>query len=52
MGGMGGMGSGGQGQNKERERNTWLTEDEEVWGARSDALGGILGTLPEPGGRR
>jgi hypothetical protein len=34
MGGMGGMGGGGGGgsQEKERERTTWLAEEEEVWG--------------------
>ena len=39
MGGMGGMGGGrgggggGGGDDDERERSTWLTEDEDVWGA-------------------
>ncbi|MFD0630435.1 hypothetical protein ACFQ9X_00960 [Catenulispora yoronensis] len=52
MGGMGGMGAGGQGQNKERESSTWLTEDEEVWGAASTAPGSVLGLLPDQGSRR
>ncbi|MFJ6618732.1 hypothetical protein ACIQOW_14290 [Kitasatospora sp. NPDC091335] len=51
-GGMGGpmvppMGAGaggapGQGE-KERQRTTWLAEDEEVWGTDSDAVTGVIG---------
>ncbi|MDN3354766.1 hypothetical protein [Actinomadura sp. DC4] len=42
MGG-GGMGGGGAGGEKDRDRTTWLVEDEEVWGAET-ALGlGVLG---------
>lgn len=41
MGGGGGMG--GAGGEKDRDRTTWLVEDEEVWGAET-ALGfGVLG---------
>lgn len=39
MAGMGGMGMGGMGQNglgQERERTTWLTEDEDVWGTQPE----------------
>jgi uncharacterized protein YukE len=47
MGGMpmGGAPMGGAGQNKEeeRERTTWLMEDEDTWGARSTAGSGVLG---------
>ncbi|WP_187233755.1 hypothetical protein [Actinomadura sp. HBU206391] len=47
-GGMGGMpmgaGGGGQGGNEEeRERTTWLTEDEDVWGADGDATPPVIG---------
>ncbi|MGP3925589.1 hypothetical protein [Streptomyces sp. 8N616] len=40
-GGMAG-GAGGAGD-QERERNTWLTEDEDVWGADADVAPGVLG---------
>jgi hypothetical protein len=40
-GGMGGMGQGQQ--NQERERTTWLAEDEEVWGTEPDLAPSVLG---------
>jgi len=51
MGGMGGMpfmppmgGMGGQGgEKKERERQTWLSEDEKVWGTDVTAGLGVIG---------
>ncbi|MFI6576134.1 hypothetical protein ACIBFB_10040 [Nocardiopsis sp. NPDC050513] len=46
MGGMGG--AGGQGE-RERQRSTWLSEDERVWGTASDARQTVLGR-PGPGG--
>lgn len=33
------------GQGAARERTTWLTEDEDVWGADSDAPPAVLGAL-------
>ncbi|MFI5843122.1 hypothetical protein ACIA8K_25770 [Catenuloplanes sp. NPDC051500] len=49
MGGMGGMG-GQQNQEKERERKTWLEEDDEVWGTDPDVGPAVIGRvdLPEP----
>ncbi|MBV6699318.1 WXG100 family type VII secretion target [Kitasatospora aureofaciens] len=41
MGGMGG-GMGGQGE-KDRQRTTWLAEDEEVWGTETGAVNGVIG---------
>jgi hypothetical protein len=41
MGGMGGMGMGMPGQ--ERERSTWLAEDQEVWGTDPGVGAGVLG---------
>jgi hypothetical protein len=38
----GGAGAGGQGE-KERQRTTWLSEDEEVWGTNSTAVSGVIG---------
>ncbi|MDH6116812.1 hypothetical protein ABH930_000231 [Kitasatospora sp. GAS204A] len=44
MGGMGGMGAGGAGgQGQERQRTTWLSEDEETWGTESTAVDGVIG---------
>ncbi len=45
MGGMGGgMGGGAGGQGgQERQRTTWLAEDEEVWGTESGAVSGVIG---------
>jgi uncharacterized protein YukE len=43
--GMGGApmgGHGGEGE-EERERSTWLTEDEDVWGADDDAAPPVIG---------
>lgn len=39
---MGGGGMGG-GQGKDRERNTWLTEDEDVWGTDPDCAPAVIG---------
>ncbi|MFC3521582.1 hypothetical protein ACFPZ0_21515 [Streptomonospora nanhaiensis] len=46
MGGMGGMG-GGQ-DNRERQRTTWLSEDERVWGTNAAQNRTVLGR-PVPG---
>jgi hypothetical protein len=43
MGGMGGMGNG---ERKERERQTWLSEDEKVWGTDVTAGMAVIG-LPD-----
>jgi len=50
MGGMGGMpympgmgGGAGAGDKKERERQTWLSEDEKVWGTDVTASLGVIG---------
>ena len=40
--GPGGMGMGGN-QNGERERTTWVAEDEEVWGTEPDLAPAVLG---------
>jgi hypothetical protein len=40
---MGGPGMGGQGQGQERERSTWLSEDEDVWGTDPDVGPHVLG---------
>ncbi|MFC8906464.1 hypothetical protein ACFT2B_27895, partial [Micromonospora sp. NPDC057140] len=41
-GGMAGMGGGAGYAEEEQVRNTWLEEDEDVWGAGGDATPGIL----------
>jgi hypothetical protein len=41
FGGMGGQG-GGQ-QQQDRERSTWLAEDEDVWGTDPDAVPAVIG---------
>jgi hypothetical protein len=41
-GGMG-MGGGGQQGVQERERTTWLSEDEDVWGTEPSVGPGVLG---------
>lgn len=49
MGGMGGMGAqNGNNNQQERERQTWLSEDEEVWGTDGGAGIGVIG-LPDSG---
>lgn len=49
MGGMGG-GAGGRDQEKERERTTWLAEDESVWGLRREVAAAVVGAdEAEPG---
>ncbi|MFD9890251.1 hypothetical protein ACFWY9_12985 [Amycolatopsis sp. NPDC059027] len=40
--GAGAPGAAGQGE-RERERTTWLVEDEDVWGANPDAPPGVIG---------
>jgi hypothetical protein len=42
MGGMGGMGGGRPG-GEDRERQTWLTEDEAVWGTKVGAVSSVIG---------
>jgi hypothetical protein len=39
---MGGLG-GGSGNEKSRERSTWLTEDEDVWGTDPDCAPAVIG---------
>ncbi|MDN3359676.1 hypothetical protein [Actinomadura sp. DC4] len=46
MGGGGGAGGAGE-KPQERERQTWLTEDEEIWGTRVDVRSGAIGRLDE-----
>lgn len=53
---MGGMGGGGAGRDaeKERERTTWLAEEEEVWGTDAEVTAAVIGrdeTEHEPTGR-
>jgi hypothetical protein len=48
MGGGAGAGS-GQGE-RERQRNTWLTEDEEVWGTDPECAPAVIGRQPETAG--
>ncbi|MFD2420774.1 hypothetical protein [Amycolatopsis pigmentata] len=47
MGGMGGMGAmggmGGAAKERERERQTWLSEDEKVWGIENAVGNGVIG---------
>ncbi|WDZ92947.1 hypothetical protein [Nocardiopsis sp. HUAS JQ3] len=44
MGGMGGgMGGGGGDNNRDRQRSTWLSEDEKVWGTTADGQKSALG---------
>ncbi|MFJ8229837.1 AAWKG family protein [Streptomyces sp. NPDC094448] len=43
MGGMGGMGGGQGNQGEERERATWVSEDEEVWGTDEGGVAGVIG---------
>jgi hypothetical protein len=37
-----GMGAGGGKENKERQRQSWLPEEDDIWGAESDAPGPVL----------
>ncbi len=41
--GAGGAPGGGAGNGGERQRNVWLSEDEEVWGTEPDAGTGVIG---------
>lgn len=41
--GLGGRGAGGRGAGEGDERETWLTEDEDPWGADGDANPSVLG---------
>jgi hypothetical protein len=46
VGGVGGTpmhGGGGSGDEEERERSTWLTEDEDVWGGDTDSPPPVIG---------
>jgi hypothetical protein len=49
MGGMGGLGGQGGNADKERERATWLAEDDEVWGTDPECSPAVVGRddLPE-----
>jgi hypothetical protein len=40
-------GSGGNQQEKERERTTWLAEDEDVWGTDPDTMPAVIGREDE-----
>jgi hypothetical protein len=40
---MGGMGGNRPNNDEERERQTWLTEDEAVWGTKVGAVGSVIG---------
>ncbi|KPM56538.1 hypothetical protein ACG83_01000 [Frankia sp. R43] len=42
MGGMGGGAAGGS-SSRDRQRSTWLTEDEEVWGTDPDCAPAVVG---------
>ncbi|MEO9109942.1 MAG: hypothetical protein ABI368_06975 [Jatrophihabitantaceae bacterium] len=45
-GGRGGMMApmhgGGNGSDEQRERSTWLNEDDDVWGSTDDAPSGVI----------
>jgi hypothetical protein len=43
----GGMGGGAGGQPQERERQTWLSEDEKVWGTSVELGSGVIGRFHE-----
>lgn len=43
---MGGQGGAGE-KPQERERQTWLSEDEEIWGTHVDVGSGVVGRLEE-----
>jgi hypothetical protein len=45
--GMMGGGQGGHGAGDGDERTTWLTEDEDVWGNRTDIPPGVIGSGPD-----
>ncbi|NMO55376.1 hypothetical protein HH310_29860 [Actinoplanes sp. TBRC 11911] len=48
MGGLGGVG--GQDKDKDRERTTWLAEEEEVWGTDPDLAPSVIGRDQQPDG--
>lgn len=41
--GMGGAPGGAGGNGNDRQRNVWLSEDEEVWGTEPEAGTGVIG---------
>lgn len=43
MGGMGGGGAGGNTQSDERERSTWVSEDEDTWGTDEGGVSAVIG---------
>ncbi len=43
MGMGGGAPGGGSGSGNDRQRNVWLSEDEEVWGTEPEAGTGVIG---------
>jgi hypothetical protein len=47
---MTGAGAGSSANEKERERTTWLTEDEEVWGTEPDVVSAVVGRDEVPEG--
>jgi hypothetical protein len=44
---MGGAGAAGADRPQERERQTWLSEDEDIWGTRVEVGSGVIGRLGE-----
>jgi hypothetical protein len=44
---MGGAGAGAGEKPQERERQTWLAEDESIWGTDVDAGSGVIGRLED-----
>jgi hypothetical protein len=47
MGGMGGMGMGGQPHGGDRDRQTWLLEDDEVWSDSAEVAPNVLGRVTD-----
>jgi hypothetical protein len=45
---MGGMGAPNSAKEQDRERKTWLTEDEEVWGTDPGVVAAVIGRDPLP----
>ncbi|MBE3202276.1 hypothetical protein [Parafrankia sp. CH37] len=46
--GMGGAGAGAGAGGRDRQRNTWLTEDEEVWGTDPECAPAVVGREATP----